>query len=97
MVLLSVQPCEDVLAQVDGQGHQSYSAAQIEQSSDDADGDDCSPFCICSCCSMPVASRHYGLSVPKTEQTISSRATAVIYKDPYQSNPLSSIWQPPKA
>ena len=97
VLFLSVQPCEDVIAQFDGHGHRIAATSHFEERSTHEDSDECSPFCICSCCGMPVASRQTAYVVLGFEPANAGRTTASIYKDPYQRNFLSSIWQPPKA
>ncbi|MFZ1700859.1 MAG: DUF6660 family protein [Pyrinomonadaceae bacterium] len=97
LLFLSVQPCEDVFAGLDSQGHRVASFAHLEQPAEDGDSDNCSPLCICSCCSMSVVSRSFGFSLFDAPGPINFETEVASYRDSYQTNSLSEIWQPPKA
>jgi hypothetical protein len=57
-------------------------------------GDQCSPFCTCSCCASPVIYQDFNVqfeSFSFIEKSISTEYTSAIF-----SCHLSSIWQPPQ-
>lgn len=101
LLILSVQPCRDSLLPRDGQGHVIQKVAHIDQSpsdSRDESNDECSPFCVCSCCGInPVPTIVF--SVPVTIPKGHEIAPQVFpqYTTPYQLTHSYSIWQPPKA
>lgn len=101
LLFLSVQPCKDSLLPRDNQGHPVQKVAHLDPLSQDTDSDsndDCSPFCVCSCCgSNPAQTIVYSVAVtsPKTVEHASSDFSH--YKAPYESTRSFSIWQPPKA
>jgi hypothetical protein len=55
--------------------------------------DNCSPFCICACCSISYSIEHQ-FSLGNISYSANS---SVQFQDNYFFNPLLSIWQPPKA
>lgn len=97
VLFLSVQPCEDVIAQFDSQGHSITASAHFDAPSDSETGDNCSPFCICSCCSIPVASMRLSVVSPTENSGILDPSLSVDYDSPYKRNSSTDIWQPPKA
>jgi len=101
LLALSVQPCNDNVFSRDDQGHSMQKIAHLDRSSQDTESDtndECSPFCICSCCgSNPAPTIVYTLPVasPKVLEGVAEMETQ--YKTPYKSTRTYSIWQPPKA
>ena len=97
MILLSAQPCADIVSPVDPQGHSISETSHIDQPTQDCGMDDCSPFCICSCCSHPAASKQIGFSISVEAAPLTVQTTVGNYQNPYKKTSLSTIWQPPKA
>jgi len=97
MILLSAQPCQDIVSQVDAQGHSISETAHIDLPTQDCEGDDCSPFCICSCCSHPTASKQFTFSISAEATPRNAQTAVATYQNPYKAISSSSIWQPPKA
>ena len=97
LLLLCWQPCQDVAN--NSTSHLKHFAEQFDlhETQTENEGDDCSPFCICSCCQTSFAYNDFHL--PQTNQISSliSAKLARIYQNPYINIPQNSIWQPPKS
>lgn len=98
LVLLLTQPCQDLAATVGDCGETDTQTAHVESTSDtDPLADECSPFCICSCCSHPVANHKLSLGITSEVKYIAISTTLTEYINPYTKGHQNSIWQPPKA
>jgi hypothetical protein len=98
ILVLVVQPCQDAFASVDSQDRNTMVAANTDNSSPaDPTTDACSPFCVCSCCSHPAATRFSTQGVPKEIEHVSITSAVANYTNPYAKTFHDSIWQPPKA
>ena len=99
ILFLLTQPCQDVLA-AHGPGYDDASvAAEVSPPSDCNDeeaGDDCSPFCICSCRTVPA--REYSVSLVSGSEpfTTVTRKAPANYTNPQTKSFAATIWQPPK-
>ena len=93
ILFLLTQPCQDVFAAPKGVNV----AADVQQTEhEEKESDECSPFCICSCCSLNVG-YHSLTSVVEPKSSISAhRINSTIYCEPHRNNFSDSIWQPPK-
>ncbi|WP_369815746.1 hypothetical protein [Arachidicoccus ginsenosidimutans] len=58
--------------------------------------DDCSPFCICNCCSSTVALKAAGFFLPLSKPVITTKRIYPIRDFSFISNFYGNIWQPPK-
>jgi len=58
------------------------------------DGDQCSPFCTCSCCATPVIYQDFGVQFDGLSFIGKNIFTG--YISVFFSSYLSSIWQPPQ-
>ncbi|MEQ1922554.1 MAG: DUF6660 family protein [Pyrinomonadaceae bacterium] len=97
LVLLLTQPCQDVVAQTSDCCNKADIATHIDRSTDtDSHGDDCSPFCICSCCSHPVASHKFTFGVKLDLEIAKITAPFNTYSAPDTASFTTSVWQPPK-
>jgi len=94
--MLAVQPCQDFLVPLSDNREGSDEIVQVNTSPVEV-SDDCSPFCICSCCSHAVADRCVFRSVAGQTAIATSEPETVNYTDPYRDAFSNSIWQPPKA
>lgn len=88
VMVLTAMPCNDVHADTN-----SASLELSEQSQNHtSDVDLCSPFCFCNCCQT--------LSFPSYYDGFLSEIKVLTLNIPFKesifSNPVSSIWQPPK-
>jgi len=90
ILLLSVLPCPDV-----PEDHVTHTIELTQQAADShADHTDhCSPFCTCSCCSVPVIYASYGFQF-NDFSLLEEHCT--VFKPSYISIIQTSIWQPPK-
>jgi len=94
--MLSVQPCQDFLAKFEDIDATKSDITQLSQTAAE-EPDDCSPFCICSCCSHAVADRCVFKSVGSESGIAITGSEADTYTNPYTNGFRNSIWQPPKA
>ena len=99
IVLLLTQPCQDLAAKFIDCQDSDTQAAHMERSSntDPFTGDECSPFCVCSCCSHPVSSHKFPSGLTLRVESREIPTTIDNYVGPYDNAHQSSIWQPPKA
>jgi len=100
MLALSLVPCGDggggiveIVNHLLGEEHQHIS--DHEQHSNDCGDDTCTPFCICSCCSMaldiPAKLPFQVKYLPPTPANLPSE-----YSDFILTSYHHSIWQPPR-
>ncbi|MBP9664013.1 MAG: hypothetical protein KBD94_05285 [Pyrinomonadaceae bacterium] len=96
--ILVTQPCQDIaslLSACDGEGTR---IAHVEGEPDTrSDADLCSPFCICSCCSLPVSEARLAMTVTVRTTLAPVAAQATDYENAATYSFQNSIWQPPKA
>lgn len=92
------QPCQELAASVNDCRTENTTISHIDRSNDAETGADlCSPFCICSCCSVPVSETRFSLAVTVAPSVEAVRDSAKEYTSPASTSYISSIWQPPKA
>jgi len=96
-VLIAItQPCQDIIAFADrcnGAGERTH----IEKQTDKTPSSDlCSPFCVCSCCSISVVQQPTSLMAVSTSIVDDPSSKLSDYKTPSTSSFPNSIWQPPK-
>lgn len=98
VVLLLTQPCQDLaVAAGDKCGDDARNAVHIEQAqAEQPEGDDCSPFCVCSCCSHPVVNVKFTFGLTGGATVVTVHSNLIEYNDPHAATHLNSIWQPPK-
>lgn len=85
----SVYPCTDI----ENFGFTESLEIQILPDNHNELGDNCSPFCICTCCSISYAfDTQFSLN-----NFLYSSQSIEHFQNYYLFNPLLSIWQPPKA
>ena len=89
IMVLTAMPCDDVHSA----NKNSVSLELSEQSPNQSnDIDLCSPFCFCHCCQSHSFLSFFTISfVNLVEITMGFKL-----KEPAISNPVASIWQPPK-
>jgi hypothetical protein len=89
IITFSALPCDDV--QVNAQ--QSASVSQEIDHGNDSHSDLCSPFCMCSCCSVSITEplKHFMVNVGKPLKEV-----ATFYNSSFTNNYYSKIYQPPQ-
>lgn len=93
---LSFEPCQDALAFEENAGNIAAVAAPDGCPASGDATEECSPFCVCTCCAMPVASASFSLFADNScERGIYSEADYQ-YRSAFENSYLSRIWQPPK-
>jgi hypothetical protein len=55
--------------------------------------DNCSPSCVCGCCSISYSVEFHN----SLNNSVPSSNSSIHFQDNYIFNPFLSIWQPPKA
>lgn len=98
LMLLLTQPCQDLASMVNDCADKNTQTAHVESTSkNNPKADECSPFCICSCCSLSVADRSVAVIVSSDVKNASISSTLAVYANPYSKAHQNSVWQPPKA
>ncbi|HQZ82376.1 MAG TPA: hypothetical protein PLR83_04085 [Pyrinomonadaceae bacterium] len=100
MLVLLAQPCQEFVASASGDSAACPTTAVVRGDTPESGSktDGCSPFCICSCCSINSMGAHtvsVAIESPATVNAIPREIAA--YSSQHTSNYLASIWQPPKA
>lgn len=97
LLVLLAQPCQDVVAQTHDCCNEPEMSAHFENSSHNEPGEDeCSPFCICSCCGQAVASHKTSFGVTLDIETARFNTPLMTYSPPDTASFTISVWQPPK-
>lgn len=99
IVLLLTQPCQDMGAVIGNNvaaGDTRFSQND-PRPHNDSSMDECSPFCICSCCSLSVADHTVSIQITAALIVTFNSTIQVEYKNPNTTTYQASIWQPPKA
>ena len=98
LLTLLTQPCQDVLARaIDEESKQSVSMRAEVLSDPCSEGETCSPFCICSCCSLSVTSSTLTATIVTEASTKAQPARVSDYTNLSTAAFQNAIWQPPKA
>lgn len=98
IVLLLTQPCQDFAATAnDSVYNKSPYSQQQKPSNHNSQSDECSPFCICSCCSLSVVEHSVSFTLTSVLKSVEIKANLANYTNPNSETLQTSIWQPPKA
>ncbi len=91
LLLLTAVPCID--AHADNVLHKTTLSQEKQDNHQHSDSDSCSPFCACNCCATSVVFQIYQakLNCFSFSEKQYFPVSSVCF-----SNPLASIWQPPK-
>lgn len=68
--------------------------ANTSNKEDNKETENCTPFCICACCAVPII--HQSVSIKEVSQQIHLGVKYASLKIKYPSHNSASIWQPPK-
>lgn len=97
ILFLSFQPCEEMTAiaelRVDKVSEQTH--IQISEQTE-KESENCSPFCICSCCHFSTVYQFKTFSVTNKITVAAISRPHFYYQNPYYQTYKTSIWQPPK-
>lgn len=100
ILLLSFQPCDEMTANLESRENEAFlqipiqDALHLDQTKEN--GENCSPFCICSCCHFLTVYQFKSLSNTKEVKASLLTRPNFTYKNPYTKDYKTSIWQPPK-
>lgn len=100
MLALSLVPCGDSGSGITEIASHFFDLEQRqlsdhEQHSNDCDDDTCSPFCVCSCCSISINVPNNTFLLDRHIPLISQKLVSYD-SNFYPSGFSNSIWQPPK-
>lgn len=97
ILALSLQPCQEwnIPAETPGGINAVYSRSD-HVSGIKTEEDDCSPFCVCSCCYVSVADRYFPFALPKEAAAVPETTLSADYQNPNLDAHVTPIWQPPK-
>jgi hypothetical protein len=96
LVLLS-QPCEELFPDPSETNDRQYVSRYENGSTSEQQQDECSPFCLCSCCSHPVANQTFSFAITTHIEQSKIENTFTDYANPITTTYTDSVWQPPKA
>jgi len=91
MLMLTAIPCID--AHADTVFHKTELAQEKQDNHHHSDSDKCSPFCTCNCCATSVIFEVY---LVQLDCFPFSQKKYFPVSSGFFSDPLASIWQPPK-
>jgi hypothetical protein len=95
IVFLLTQPCADVFAMhAERETRPVMQAVTLDECEES--GEACSPFCVCSCCSVPASYQHFSVSKGSQRIAAVSSASNFDYTNPFTASFHASVWQPPK-
>lgn len=94
ILVLSAVPCSDVHNECNDKNSKT-GLTQNHDHQQDKD-DNCSPFCICTCCSASVVFLDFALFQIKIPNEFSITEKLTIRNFSFVSNYFGNIWQPPK-
>lgn len=97
LLVLSWQPCQDLLKPTNFHPQTSYEQTDIHDTEEQNESDDCSPFCVCSCCQTSFASNNFSYPEAEKIKVEVIQSPLIYYENPYYKNFNSDIWQPPKS
>jgi hypothetical protein len=92
LLALAFFPCADVDSCVET--NDNYISATDNKKEDHKEAENCTPFCICACCAIPII--HQPISADEVSKQIYFAAKYPSLKIHYPSYSSASIWQPPK-
>lgn len=97
LLVLSWQPCNDLSAKISsGKSDSIAEINHLNETEEPCEEDDCSPFCICSCCHISTVYANLNFSVTSAFIARFEKTSAVEYQNSYSHQNLDLIWQPPK-
>ncbi len=96
ILFLLTQPCADVFA-MHGEQRETRPVMQaVALDECEESGETCSPFCVCSCCSVPASYQHFSVSRVEPKAIIVNSRSNFFYTEPFAGSFHTSVWQPPK-
>lgn len=99
LLVLSWQPCKDLTTKIlSCEANPDIQATHLENTETTNESDDCSPFCICSCCQISTVYANLNFSVTSGfVASIEKNSPEISYQNPYSFQNADLIWQPPKS
>jgi len=55
--------------------------------------ENCTPFCVCACCAVPIVQPNYFVVTPRLKPFCVSN---IIFDEDFFSSNIHNIWQPPR-
>ncbi len=93
MLFMSGLPCGD--AEACGENEQATTLAVAHGSNHEEEPEDCTPFCVCSCC---AASGMNWMSCLQIVITPKVKKSTFLFPSPFfESYTVHAVWQPPRS
>ena len=92
LLALSFFPCADVESCVET--NDTFIAVIENNKEDHKELENCTPFCVCACCAVPIINQTALIEINTEQQFFSVKYASINMNYPSQSS--ASIWQPPK-
>lgn len=92
LLALAFFPCADVDSCVET--NDISIAANNTNKEDHKETENCTPFCICTCCAVPIIYQSVSIKEVPKQIHVDVKYPSLSIKYPSQNSP--SIWQPPK-
>ncbi|RQO30144.1 hypothetical protein DBR32_11195 [Taibaiella sp. KBW10] len=98
LLVLSLVPCSDMYNECNRKVETKAAISIAETHDHNNDQEDiCSPFCVCSCCSIGIVSHHFTPPVIRITHPFFAPAPKISVRNSFFiSNFYGNIWQPPK-
>ena len=92
LLALAFFPCADVDSCVEA--NDTFISAAQNNKKDHKETENCTPFCICACCAVPII--HQAITANETAKQIFLAVKYPSVKINFPSFSSTAIWQPPK-
>lgn len=96
LLLLSWQPCQDLVTNTGFHPKPIAGQTDLHDMQEQNESDDCSPFCICSCCQTSVTYAYFSQPLANKITIKITSKLPLDYQNPDEKTYQNSIWQPPK-
>lgn len=97
ILLLSLAPCSEMIEFAESLNKKPSQQVTLQNDNKtDANGENCSPFCICSCCHFSTVYQFKTFSVTSKQIVQPVSTNPNFYQNPYAKEYKTSVWQPPK-
>ncbi|HEY8561279.1 MAG TPA: DUF6660 family protein [Pyrinomonadaceae bacterium] len=97
ILFLSVQPCEEMTANIELRADKVSATERTENAEkEDEKSDDCSPFCVCACCHFATADQFETFAIGGQSGAPIISKSIFSYRSPDSQTYKKPVWQPPK-
>lgn len=92
LLSLAFFPCADVDTCIES--NESLITTSTNNKEDHKEAENCTPFCICTCCAAPIIHQAIGLGETSKQTYFTTSYPSLSIH--YPSHAAAAIWQPPK-